>query len=45
MGESYGAICKDCDVRFEVNEGPGMSAMPLRCDTCGRGVNSTSLTA
>ncbi len=36
MGESYTAICQECEVRFEVNQGPGMSTMPLHCDSCGR---------
>lgn len=36
MGRGYGAICNVCGTTFEVNEGPGMIAMPLHCDTCGK---------
>lgn len=36
MGRGYGAICSECDTRFEVNEGSGMIAMPLHCDRCGK---------
>ena len=35
MGRSFSAICNSCETRFEVNEGSGMIAMPLRCDRCG----------
>jgi predicted RNA-binding Zn-ribbon protein involved in translation (DUF1610 family) len=36
MGYGYGAICKSCGMKFEVNEGSGMSAMPFHCDRCGK---------
>jgi predicted Zn-ribbon and HTH transcriptional regulator len=36
MGYSYGAACKNCGMKFEVNEGSGMSAMPFHCDRCGQ---------
>lgn len=36
MGRGYLAICKECDTRFEVNEGSGMVAMPLHCNKCGK---------
>lgn len=36
MGRGYLAVCKECGTQVEVNEGPGMSSMPLRCDRCGK---------
>jgi predicted Zn-ribbon and HTH transcriptional regulator len=36
MGYGYDAICKECGTKFEVNEGPGMVAMPYHCDRCGK---------
>lgn len=36
MGRGYQAICKECSTTVEVNDGPGMSAMPFRCEDCGR---------
>lgn len=36
MGYTYGVICNECDEHFDVNEGSGMVAMPLHCDSCGR---------
>ena len=36
MGYAYVAICKECQTKFDVNEGSGMSAMPLHCDICGK---------
>lgn len=35
MGRSYGAICNDCGTEFQVNDGPSMIAIPLRCEACG----------
>lgn len=35
MGRGYQAICKECATTVEVHDGPGMSAIPLRCDRCG----------
>lgn len=36
MGRGYEALCKRCGQRAGVHDGPGMGAMPLRCDTCGK---------
>ena len=36
MGRGYLAICNRCGEKFHVNEGPGMLAMPFRCEQCGR---------
>ncbi len=36
MGSSYGAICKSCGHRFEVNEGGGFFFHMLHCDRCGQ---------
>src|SRR3712207_1026529 len=36
MGRGYQAICMDCSTTVEVNDGPGMSAMPFRCEGCGK---------
>jgi len=36
VGRGYEALCKRCGTRVEVNEGPGMSSMPLRCEDCGK---------
>lgn len=36
MGRGYDVICKECETGFTVNEGSGMSAMPFRCDRCGK---------
>lgn len=36
LGRGYGAICNECETRFDVNEGSGMTAMPFHCDTCGK---------
>lgn len=35
MGRGYEAVCQRCHMRVEVHEGPGMVAMPLRCERCG----------
>ena len=35
MGRGYDVICSNCETSFTVSEGPGMSAMPFRCDRCG----------
>ena len=36
MGRGYQAICKECSTTVEVNDGPGMLAMPIRCEVCGK---------
>jgi predicted Zn-ribbon and HTH transcriptional regulator len=36
MGHGFGVICKECGTKFQVNDGPGMIAMPFRCDRCGK---------
>lgn len=36
MGRSYLALCNECGTEVQVNEGPSMSAMPFRCESCGR---------
>lgn len=36
MGEGYGAICNECGTSFEVNDGVGMTAIPLHCDRYGK---------
>lgn len=36
MGYGYDAICKGCGTKFEVNEGPGFTTMPLHCERCGQ---------
>jgi hypothetical protein len=37
-GHGYDAICNTCETKFSVSEGSGMIAMPLHCDSCGKGV-------
>ena len=36
MGYGYGAICQECQTKFDVNEGSGMTAMPFHCESCGK---------
>lgn len=36
MRKQFGAICNQCGASFEVNDGPGMIAMPLHFDRCGK---------
>lgn len=36
MGETYGAICNACGLRFEVDEGGGFFFHILHCDRCGK---------
>ena len=36
MGRGFDAICNDCGTKFQVNDGPGMIAMPLHCNNCGK---------
>lgn len=36
MGRAYGAICKSCGHRFEVNRGGGFFFHMLHCDVCGK---------